>query len=153
MVGPVLGQVIALVVLVLGTAALGVWWSARQGAVRAPRERAAGIDWAASGIALADRVTFVQFSAEVCAACRSTARVLGGLTGSRADVGHRELLVDDHLDLVRALGVLRTPTVLVVDGGGREVARMSGVVSDTQARQALSRVPAGLADADGEGLS
>lgn len=148
-----LGQVIALVVLVLGTAALGVWWSARQGAVRAPRETPAGIDWAGSGIALADRVTFVQFSAEVCAACRSTSRVLGGLTGSSSDVGHRELLVDDHLDLVRTLGVLRTPTVLVVDGGGREVARMSGVVSDTQARQALNRVPSAVAEADGEGQS
>lgn len=146
-----LGQVIALVVLVLGTAALGVWWSARQGAVRAPRETPVGIDWASSGIALADRVTFVQFSAEVCAACRSTSRVLGGLTSS--GVGHREVLVDDHLDLVRTLGVLRTPTVLVVDGGGREVARMSGVVSDTQARQALNRVPAGAAGADGEGQS
>lgn len=148
-----LGQVIALVVLVLGTAALGVWWSARQGAVRAPREAPVGIDWASSGVALADRVTFVQFSAEVCAACRSTSRVLGGLTRSDADVGHRELLVDDHLDLVRSLGVLRTPTVLVVDGGGREVARMSGVVSDTQARQALNRVSTAMAEADGEGQS
>jgi thioredoxin-like negative regulator of GroEL len=62
--------------------------------------------------------------------------------------------VDDHLDLVRKLGVLRTPTVLVVDDGGREVARMSGVVSDTQARQALSRVPiSAVAEADGEGQS
>lgn len=148
-----LGQVIALVVLVLGTAALGVWWSARQGAVRAPREAPVGIDWASSGVALADRVTFVQFSAEVCAACRSTSRVLGGLTRSDADVGHRELLVDDHLDLVRSLGVLRTPTVLVVDGDGREVARMSGVVSDTQARQALNRVSTAMAEADGEGQS
>jgi thiol-disulfide isomerase/thioredoxin len=148
-----LGQVIALVVLVLGTAALGVWWSARQGAVRAPRETPAGVDWAASGIALANRVTFVQFSAEVCAACRSTSRVLGGLARSGSDVGHRELLVDDHLDLVRTLGVLRTPTVLVVDGGGREVARMSGVVSDTQARQALDRIPSAVAEADGEGQS
>ncbi|MCP2266422.1 hypothetical protein APR03_003788 [Promicromonospora thailandica] len=146
-----LGQVIALVVLVLGTAALGVWWSARQGAVRAPRETPAGIDWAASGIALEDRVTFVQFSAEVCAACRSTARVLGGLTGAGSGVGHREVLVDDHLDLVRSLGVLRTPTVLVVDGGGREVARMSGVVSDTQARQALTRISAAVAGPDREG--
>jgi thiol-disulfide isomerase/thioredoxin len=148
-----LGQVIALVVLVLGTAALGVWWSARQGAVRRPRATPAGIDWASSGIALADRVTFVQFSAEVCAACRSTSRVLGGITRSRSGVGHREVLVDDHLDLVRTLGVLRTPTVLVVDGGGREVARMSGAVSDTQARQALNRLTTAVAEADGEGQS
>ena len=143
-----MGQVIVLVVLVLGTAALGLWWSARQGAVRAPREMAAVVDWASAGVALAGRVTFVQFSAEVCAACRSTSRVLGGL--STPGVDHHELLVDDHLDLVRILGVLRTPTVLVVDAGGREVARMSGVVSDTQARQTLNRVPAVLAEADGE---
>jgi hypothetical protein len=148
-----LGQVIALVVLVLGTAALGVWWSARQGAVRRPRATSGGIDWASSGIALAHRVTFVQFSSEVCAACRTTSRVLGGITGSSSGVGHREVLVDDHLDLVRTLGVLRTPTVLVVDGGGREVARMSGAVSDTQARQALNRVTTAVAEADGEGQS
>jgi len=57
-------------------------------------------------------------------------------------VTHREMDVDEHHDLVRTFGILRTPTVLVLDPSGREVARMSGSVNRTQAVEALD-VPAG----------
>ena len=42
---------------------------------------------------------------------------------SRADV-----LVDaeQHLDLVRRLGITKTPTTLVLDAAGRETSRASG---------------------------
>ena len=133
-------QLATLGALVVLTAAIGVWWSARQGAVRAPARGAAaegGIDWSEAGVTLGSRTTFVQFSAEVCAPCRATARVLGELASAYPGVTHRELDVDDNLGLVRQLSVLRTPTVLVLDPSGREVARLSGAVSRTRAREAL----------------
>jgi hypothetical protein len=41
-------------------------------------------------------------------------------------VAHVEIDAESHLDLVRSLGVMRTPTVLVTDAEGRIVKRASG---------------------------
>ncbi|MFF2451178.1 thioredoxin family protein [Isoptericola sp. NPDC058082] len=142
-------QLVVLGVLVLGTVVLGALWKARQGRVRTtPARRDPGVDWAARGVRLGERATFVQLSAEVCAPCRATARVLRGLAEREAGVVHHELDVDDHLDLVRELGVLSTPTVLVLDATGAQAARSSGGMSPAQAREALAAAlpaPAGVA--------
>ncbi|MFI2102243.1 thioredoxin family protein [Isoptericola sp. NPDC019693] len=131
-------QLVVLGVLVLLTAVLGAVWRSRQGRVRAtPAGPGPGVDWAARGVTLGERATFVQLSAEVCAPCRATARVLRGLAEREDGVVHHELDVEDHLDLVRELGVLKTPTVLVLDGAGVQTARSSGGMSPAQARHAL----------------
>jgi hypothetical protein len=41
-------------------------------------------------------------------------------------VAHVELDAEAHLELVRRLNVVRTPTVLVLDGAGRIVRRAAG---------------------------
>lgn len=41
-------------------------------------------------------------------------------------VAHVELDAEDRLELVRELGILRTPTVLVLDAAGRIVRRAAG---------------------------
>lgn len=141
--GRVDAQLVVLLALVLCTAALGAVWRSRQGRVRAAGPAARRVDaagWAARGVELGERATFVQLSAQVCASCRSTAGVLRGLAASEAGVVHRELDVADHLDLVRELGVLTTPTVLVLGPDGVQVARSSGAMSPAQARQGLDAV-------------
>ncbi|WP_402468373.1 thioredoxin family protein [Isoptericola aurantiacus] len=138
----------ALAALVVLTAVVGLVWRARQGRVRVhdggARPGAAGTvtgGWAADVVALGAapgaRATFLQFSAEVCAPCRATARTLGALAADEDDVAHVEVDVAEHLDLVRRAGVLRTPTVLVLDGAGSEIARASGAMTPVQARAAL----------------
>jgi thiol-disulfide isomerase/thioredoxin len=135
-------RIVVLVVLLAVSVLLGVWWQRRQGVVREARHASAeALDWAARGVVLGEHRTFVQFSSEFCSPCRHTARVLDELVGARPDVTHREMDVDEHHDLVRIFGVLRTPTVLVLDPSGHEVARMSGSVSRVQAVEALD-VPA-----------
>ncbi|MGF0116958.1 thioredoxin family protein [Promicromonospora sp. Marseille-Q5078] len=132
-------QLVVLGALVLLTALVGLLWRARQGRVRTvPARRAPAVDWAASGVGLGERVTFVQLSAAVCAPCRATARVLRGLAEREDGVVHHELDVEEHLDLVRQLGVLTTPTVVVLDASGAQAARSSGGMSPAQARQALA---------------
>ncbi|GAA1871818.1 thioredoxin family protein [Myceligenerans crystallogenes] len=133
-----LGLLAGVVVL---SVVIGVVWSRRQGVVRGPRADGAQapVDWAGRGVLLGERTTFVQFSAQVCAACRSTARVLGTMSAPGSGVAHHEIDVEDDLALTGSLGILRTPTTLVLDGDGREVARMSGAVTPAQAREALTR--------------
>nr|BFE32780.1 hypothetical protein GCM10010200_050310 [Actinomadura rugatobispora] len=41
-------------------------------------------------------------------------------------VAHVEIDAEARLELVRRLNVIRTPTVLVLDGGGRIVRRATG---------------------------
>lgn len=132
-------RIVVLVALLGASVLLGVWWQRRQGVVRAarPASEGAAVDWPALGVSLGERRTFVQFSSEFCSPCRSTYRVLDDVVAARPDVTHREMDVDEHHELVRAFGILRTPTVLVLDPSGREVARMSGSVSRTQAVEAL----------------
>jgi len=98
------------------------------------------------GLPLGRRATFVQFSSPACSPCRAVRRVLGDLTGSQAGLAHIELDAVEHLDLTRRLGILRTPTVLLLDPDGRVVRRISGPLTAEQARAA---VPEALTSPDG----
>ena len=78
------------------------------------------------GAQLGERATLVQFSSAFCAPCRATRRVLGEVAGIVPGVTHIEIDAEDHLDLVRRLDILKTPTVLVLDADGQVVRRATG---------------------------
>ncbi|MEU3143405.1 MULTISPECIES: thioredoxin family protein [unclassified Streptomyces] len=78
------------------------------------------------GADLGERATLVQFSSAFCAPCRATRRVLGEVAGLVPGVAHVEIDAEAHLDLVRRLDILRTPTVLVLDAEGAVVRRATG---------------------------
>ncbi|MFI8204213.1 TlpA family protein disulfide reductase [Streptomyces sp. NPDC085937] len=78
------------------------------------------------GTALGERATLVQFSSAFCAPCRATRRVLDEIAGMVPGVTHVEIDAEARLDLVRRLEIVRTPTVLVLDAGGRVVRRAAG---------------------------
>jgi thiol-disulfide isomerase/thioredoxin len=75
---------------------------------------------------LGERATLVQFSSAFCAPCRATRRVLDEVAAMVEGVRHVEIDAEAHLDLVRRLSVLKTPTVLVLDAGGSVVRRAAG---------------------------
>ncbi|MCG8967702.1 thioredoxin family protein [Streptomyces sp. CL12-4] len=85
------------------------------------------LDAADLGAELGARATLVQFSSAFCAPCRATRRVLGEVAGMVPGVVHVELDAEARLELVRALDVLKTPTVLVLDADGRVVRRAAGL--------------------------
>ncbi|MFC7982832.1 TlpA family protein disulfide reductase [Streptomyces sp. NPDC057336] len=87
---------------------------------------ASRLDAAGLGAELGERATLVQFSSAFCAPCRATRRVLGEVARMVPGVAHVEIDAEARLELVRALGVLKTPTVLVLDAGGRVVRRAVG---------------------------
>ncbi|WP_051713651.1 MULTISPECIES: TlpA family protein disulfide reductase [Streptomyces] len=78
------------------------------------------------GTELGERATLVQFSSAFCAPCRATRRVLAEVAGLVPGVAHVEIDAEAHLDLVRRLEIVRTPTVLVLDAAGRVVRRAAG---------------------------
>ncbi|MFF8935549.1 thioredoxin family protein [Streptomyces paradoxus] len=120
------GLVVCVVVLAAASA-YGVLLRRRSGRVRVRgRDDGKRLDAAELGAELGERATLVQFSSAFCAPCRATRRVLGEVAGVVPGVAHVEIDAEAHLELVRRLDILKTPTVLVLDADGRVVRRATG---------------------------
>ncbi len=79
----------------------------------------------------------------MCAKCPPTAALLKGVAAEQPHVAHIEIDAAERLDLARELGIMRTPTTLVLDSDGVVVARMDGAPSDrASARGACGRAAA-----------
>lgn len=95
---------------------------------------------AVPGVELGEHATLVQFSSAFCAPCRATRRILTDLAAVTPGVVHLEIDAEHHLDLVRRLGILRTPTTLILDPDGHEVTRAAGAPRKEQVLAALSSI-------------
>ncbi|WP_416969788.1 TlpA family protein disulfide reductase [Streptomyces sp. 4F14] len=115
------------VAVLAAASAYGVLHRRHGGRVRVRgRDDGRRLDAARLGGELGERATLVQFSSAFCAPCRATRRTLGEVAEMVPGVTHIEIDAEQHLDLVRELDILKTPTVLVLDAGGNVVRRASG---------------------------
>ncbi|MFI6763902.1 TlpA family protein disulfide reductase [Streptomyces sp. NPDC050355] len=123
------GLMVCIAVLAAASA-FGVWHRRRNGRLtvrkRDERDGAPRLGAAAIGRELGERATLLQFSSAFCQPCRATRRTLAEVADMVEGVAHVEIDAEAHLDLVRELNVLRTPTVLVLDADGAIVRRASG---------------------------
>ncbi len=78
------------------------------------------------GAAAGERATLLQFSTAFCAPCRATRRTLSEVAAVVPGVVHVEVDAEQHLSLVRRLGIASTPSTLVLDADGAEVLRATG---------------------------
>lgn len=123
------------------------WWYGRRGArLRpAPAPAARGQLLTALGVVPGPAATLLQFSSAFCAPCRATRARCRHLAAADPGVRYLEVDAERHLDAVRALGVWRTPTVFVVDGGGWIVARLTGAPTRDQLAGVVTPLLAGRA--------
>lgn len=94
----------------------------------------AGTRWEAE---VGSRATLLQFSSAFCAPCRATRRVLEDVAASHDGIVHLEVDAEQHLDVVRRLGIMRTPTTIVLDPAGRELGRAVGAPTREQVLRSL----------------
>jgi len=126
MLGGMTGLVVCLAVLAL-SGAFGLLRMRGRGRLRMRgRDGGVRLDAAELGAELGERATLVQFSSAFCQPCRATKRVLGEVAGMVDGVAHIEIDAESRLELVRQLGILSTPTVLVLDADGALVRRAVG---------------------------
>lgn len=92
------------------------------------------------GTPLGERATFVQFSTAFCQPCRANRQVLSHLARIDNGVVHVDIDAEANLDLVRRLGVMRTPTTFVLDATGTIRHRASGALRLADARAAVMEV-------------
>lgn len=123
--------VAVLVGLVALATALGLLWRASQG-------RVLNATGKVSGIELGGNATLLQLSSEVCAPCRATAKVLGGI--HEDGVRHIEVDIAHRPDLAAQFNILQTPTTLILDASGAVRARIGGAVRRATVIAELERV-------------
>lgn len=127
-------------VLVAATVA-GLIWQRRQGRLRTVNAAAAADSLlptlAELGVTPGERATLLQFSSAFCAPCRATKRILGEVAAAVPGVAHAEVDAEQHLDVVRRLNILKTPTTLVLDAQGRVTQRAAGQPKKEQVLAAL----------------
>jgi thiol-disulfide isomerase/thioredoxin len=125
-----LAIIAALVLLVVGS---GIYWRKTTGRARAVAD-GTQIDLVKLGATkngkpvtqFGKKITFLQFSTEVCSQCRQTARLLGEFEQQNPDVLHVEFDLTHRLDVAKKFNILQTPTTLVLDSRGRVTSRIGG---------------------------
>lgn len=145
----VIGLIVLVVVLAAASAA-GFVLRQRQGRFQqltpgGPDSSAGSLSAADLGAPLGARATLVQFSSAVCAYCGPTRELLTEVASEARGVSFVEVDAAERMDLTRRLGVLSTPTVLVLDAVGGIVSRASGPLRKAELLTAVGTV----ADAGG----
>jgi thiol-disulfide isomerase/thioredoxin len=126
-----------LVGVLIATTVAGLVWRARQGRVHDTHAR---FDLLTElGEHPGERATLLQFSSAFCAPCRATRRVLADVAQAVPGVRHVEIDAESHLDVVRRLNILKTPTTLVLDAKGNVTQRAAGQPRKEQILAALER--------------
>lgn len=119
-------SVIALIVIgLIGLTLFGIWHRRRQGAVKLASGEPRVITPLQLPGPLADGATLVMFSTRFCAICPS-ARALFESVVSEPRARFYEIDAEQDLDLAKRFGVKSTPTTLVLNSKGEEVARIIG---------------------------
>jgi thiol-disulfide isomerase/thioredoxin len=118
------GWLVAVAVLAVA-AAFGFARRARAGRLRpaAAGDPAPGARWVDGRAA----VTLLQFATATCAPCRQLRQLCAEIAAATAGVRHVEIDADRDLDVARAFGVWRVPTLVVLDRAGQVAWRAVGV--------------------------
>jgi thiol-disulfide isomerase/thioredoxin len=130
-------RIVALLLVVGAAVAVGLWRRRTDGRVRVVTGPDV-LDEKALRTPLGSRATLVQFSTDFCQPCRAAHRILAAEAAGTPGVAHVEVDAAVRDDLVRRFGVRRTPTLLVLDPGGRVVRRAAGVPAAADIRDALA---------------
>ena len=127
------------IVLALATA-YGIWHKLREGHFKVRKAKAAVLDAQMLGAPLGSRVTLVQFSSAFCTPCRATKVLLEDMVKTMPDVRYAHIDAESHLELVRELNILSTPTTLFLNSSGIEVGRAMGTPKRAQVHAALAAI-------------
>jgi thiol-disulfide isomerase/thioredoxin len=130
----ILGGVLLLVL------AFGGYRRLTDGRARAVADSRPRLDATRLGGSLGAEATFVQFSTSLCAPCRATRRLLVDLTAAEPRVAHIDIDAETRLDLVEEFGIMRTPTVLLLDADGVPRHRIVGPARRREVVAALHEI-------------
>ncbi|MCU1581702.1 MAG: hypothetical protein QOD27_285 [Microbacteriaceae bacterium] len=139
--------VVVLIGLVASATALGLLWRRTSGRIRADDgDTVIDVAGLAVGAVAGRHATLLQFSTEVCAACRTTSVTLKAVADlanadlANADVTHVDMDVTHRADIASRFNLLQSPTTLILDGRGVVRARIGGAPRAAEVRAELDRI-------------
>ena len=128
------------IVLVLASG-YGLWYQRTRGEFRRKKTvNGPKLTSAIVGTELGARATMVQFSSAFCTPCRATKVLLEDMVKTMTDVRYAHIDAESHLELVRELNILSTPTTLFLNHAGVEVGRAMGTPKRAQVHAALAAI-------------
>jgi thiol-disulfide isomerase/thioredoxin len=135
-------NLLALIVILALATGYGFYFRARSGRLKATAKKGSAtvtsvITAVEMGAEFGSVATLLQFSSAFCAPCRTTKVLLGEVAKEHPGVTHVVLDAESHLELVRRLKIISTPTTLILDPGGVEVGRAVGAPRREQVAAAL----------------
>ena len=138
---------LVIVLAVIGAAALvGAWWRARDGRVREGGDGRFSPDQLAQvGLDAIPRAGgALLLGSPTCAPCVTVKSILGEVADERRDFTWTYVDAAEHMDIADAHHVMRVPTLFVLDGRGRILARTSGVPAKRDLLAVLDREASSL---------
>ena len=132
---------IPLAIVLLAATGYGIWYQRTRGEFRKKKTvNGPKLTAAIVGSELGSRATMVQFSSAFCTPCRATKALLEDMVKTMPDVRYAHIDAESHLELVRQLNILSTPTTLFLNRDGVEVGRAMGTPKRTQVLAAVAAV-------------
>ena len=132
------GKLILLISLILASF-FGIYRAKTDGHVK---EKSENHIWSTHNcqIDLGEKATLLQFSSSFCQPCRATKLLLGDIASKTPGVSHVEINAEEHLPLVRELGITRTPTTLILDKSGTIRGKASGLPKRDEVLESLAHL-------------
>ena len=132
---------VPLFIVLIAATAFGLWFTRSRGEFRRKKTvNGPMLSPAAIGTELGSRVTMVQFSSAFCSPCRATKALLEDMVKTLPDVRYTHIDAESHLDLVRQLNIISTPTTLFLNRDGVEVGRAMGTPKRSQVTHAINAI-------------
>ena len=132
---------IPLAIVLVSATGFGIWYQRTRGEFRKKKTvNGPKLTAAIVGTELGSRATMVQFSSAFCTPCRATKVLLEDMVKTMPDVRYAHIDAESHLELVRQLNILSTPTTLFLNRDGVEVGRAMGTPKRGQVLAAVAAV-------------
>jgi thiol-disulfide isomerase/thioredoxin len=132
---------VPLAIVLIAATGFGIWFQRTRGEFRKKKTvNGPKLTAAIVGTELGSRATMVQFSSAFCTPCRATKALLQDMVKTMPDVRYAHIDAESHLELVRELNVLSTPTTLFLNAAGVEVGRAMGTPKRAQVHAALAAI-------------
>jgi thiol-disulfide isomerase/thioredoxin len=131
---------LVLAIVILAATAYGTWHKKSRGLIKERPNSKATISAEELGTTFGEQATLVQFSSAFCQPCRATSLILEQVVSDTPSVKHVDIDAESHLELVRRLNIISTPTTIFLDRLGREVARAVGAPKRDQVINALNQL-------------
>jgi thiol-disulfide isomerase/thioredoxin len=113
------------VVLLIASAA-GFWLKTVQGRIRKAKFHQNYADEFSDFGSLGQRATLIQFSTQFCSTCPATKKILNQIASDDLTIEFIEIDAEQNIELAKKLSILSTPTILITDHSGEELARITG---------------------------